>query len=148
MTEISADRLQPSWDSSVRYRRPRHFRELPRCYPRTLRLAARGAMPSKPSLLPTIIEVDESLYLYVDIIYFSALSRSPSPLAAECGESSRKRRTPERPEIWSDLISQIQMCNSACKSLDVRIPIESLQTILTEDGFEHWKRLRGARFTA
>jgi hypothetical protein len=49
----------PTW---VRYRRPRQFRELPRSFPRMLRLAARGAMPSRPSLLYTIAEVDESAF--------------------------------------------------------------------------------------
>ncbi|KAJ1491307.1 hypothetical protein T484DRAFT_1743025 [Baffinella frigidus] len=118
--------------SQTRYRRPRQFRELPRCFPRTLRLAARGAMPSRPSLLPTIMEVDESLHLDADPNY---LARSPSPSAAKCDESSRKRRTPD-PEVVSDLWAH--MCLS-----DHPMPFESLEAILTPDAMEHWKRLRG-----
>jgi len=84
--------------SQTRYRRPRQFLDLPRSYPRTLRLAARGAMPSRPSLLPTIMEVDASLYLDVPP---TCLSRSPPPSAVKSDEASRKRRTPD-PEACSD----------------------------------------------
>ncbi|KAJ1491309.1 hypothetical protein T484DRAFT_1743027 [Baffinella frigidus] len=114
-----------------RYRRPRQCIRLPRRASLLLRLAARGAMPSRPSLLPTIMEVDESLHLDADPNY---LARSPSPSAAKCDESSRKRRTPD-PEVVSDLWAH--MCLS-----DHPVPFESLEAILTPDAMEHWKRLR------
>ena len=115
-----------------RYRRPRQCLRLSRAAPLLLRLAARGAMPSRPSLLPTIVEVDESLYLDACPNF---LARSPSPFAAKCDESSRKRRTPE-PEACSDPWSHMRL--SACP-----VPVESLQAILTPDAMAHWKRLRG-----
>ena len=147
MTDNSSD--APTW---VRYRRPRQFRELPRSYPRTLRLAARGAMPSRPSLLFTITEGDESNYSQSSRFAVRLLAwrnavasvsplqhaapneRTPSPSATE----SRKRRTPEggAPERLEIRISR--MCYSAYMA------VESLQATLTDDAFGHWKRLRGA----
>ena len=139
----------------VRYRRPRVFRDLPRSYPRTLRLAARGAMPSRPSLLFTITEVDESKYSESSRFAVRLLAwrnavasvspfqqaapneRTPSTFDAEHG-ASRKRRAPEggAPERLEIRISK--MCYSAYMA------VESLQATLTDDAFGHWKRLRGA----
>jgi len=138
-----------------RYRRPRQCLRLSRRAPLLLRLAARGAMPSHPSLLPTIMEVDESLYLDACPNY---LARSPPPHAAKCDESSRKRRTPDpeassdpwsttdltnttdlstpRDLVWKDKYGKTTICLSAYQE-----PVESLQAILTPGAIEHWKRL-------
>jgi len=149
-----------------RYRRPRQCVHLSPRAPLLMRLAARGAMPSHPSLLPTIMEVDESLYLGPNYLARSpsstlsaqscspAPSRSPTPsppgpYAAKCDESSRKRRTPD-PEACTylgvpiDLSSDLRshMCLLGCQ-----MPVESLQAMLTPDAMEHWKRLRGPTAT-
>jgi hypothetical protein len=79
------------------------------------------------------MEVDESLHL--DDACLNYLALSPPPYAAECDESSGKRRTPD-PEACSDLRSH--MC-----LLGYQVPVESLQAILTPDAMQHWKRLRG-----
>ena len=91
-------------------------------------------MPAHPSLLPTIIEVDESLYL---VAHTDFLSRSPSL-------SSRKRPSPD-PEMTKDLWSQM------ISLMDIsayQVPVESLQAILTPEAMDHWKRLRGKRCAA
>jgi len=85
----SAAPLGPDSPAS-RYRRPRQCLRLPRTLPLLLRLAARGAMPSQPSLLPTIMEVDESL----------------STSAAKRVESSSKRRSLS--DLWSHIAYQVR----------------------------------------
>ncbi|KAJ1489017.1 hypothetical protein T484DRAFT_1781258 [Baffinella frigidus] len=95
---------------SPRYRRPRQSRRLSQSTSLLSRLAARGALPLRASLLFTIHEVDESQYLDTATI--------PS-------DSSRKRRTPE-PDTTPKV--DTPMCLAARQ-----LSIESLLATLTPD---------------
>ena len=117
-------------------RRPRQRRRLPFSASLLSRLAARGALPPRPSLLYTISEVDESQDL--DTATVHQMSRSPSPFAADCGKSSRKRRTPEELDTLPHVYTQIRLAAH-------QMTAKSLRATLTRDAPAHWKRLRGMR---
>jgi hypothetical protein len=103
--------------AAPRYRRPRQCLRLPRTVPLLLRLAAQGAMPSRPSLLTTIMEVDETLRPVF-------LARSPAP-------SSRKRRI-SYGRTLSDLWSQIYLAA-------YQVRVKWWQAALAPDAMEHWQ---------
>ena len=117
-------------------RRPRQRRRLPFSASRLSRLAARGALPPYPSLLYTISEVDESQDFDTATVHH--MSRSPSPFAADCGKSSRKRRTPEETDTLPHVYTQIRLAAH-------QVTVEWLRATSTRDVPEHWKRLRGMR---
>ena len=96
----------------------------------------RATLPPCPSLLYTISEVDESQDL--DTATVHQMSRSPSQFAADCGKSSRKRRTPEEPDALPHVCTQIRLAAH-------QMTVESLRATLTRNAPEHWKRLRGKR---
>ena len=115
--------------ASLPERRPRQSRRLSYSASLLSRLAARGALPRCPSQLETIIEGDESVDL--NTANFHSLTRPPSPVAADCGDSSRKRRAPEL-DAPPDALTQIWLAKH-------HMPVESLEPALAPDAPARWR---------
>jgi hypothetical protein len=119
--------------ASLPERRPRQSRRLSHSASLLSRLAARGALPRCPSQLETIIEGDESVDLNTATFHY--LTPSPSPFAADCDKSSRKRRAPELDEP-ADVHTTMRLAAH-------HTPVESLEAALALGAPAHWKRHRG-----